>query len=162
MTWTRLHDACQHQNKQLVIQLSQCFSDEAVMVDDHGSTPLHIACWGNPPLEVVRCLLAACPQVATDKDVLGNTPLHIAASHPDTAPAVMSALIDACPAALSIINKEGLTALHMACRHAPSNELVISLLIDAYPFALRTRTKVRLFRLRVLKFICLLTYAFIF
>jgi ankyrin repeat protein len=143
MTWTRLHDACQHQNTQMVIQLSRRFSEEAVMVDDHGSTPLHIACWGNPPLEVVRCLLAACPQVATDKDVIGNTPLHIAASHPETAPAVMSALIDACPAALSIVNKEGLTALHMACRHAPSNKPVISLLIDAYPFALRTRTKVR-------------------
>jgi hypothetical protein len=73
--------------------------------------------------------------------------LHIAASHPDTAPAVMSALIDACPLSLSIVNKEGLTALHMACRHAPSNEPVIGLLIDAYPFALRTRTKVRCFRL---------------
>jgi hypothetical protein len=76
MTWTRLHDACQHHNNKMIVKLARCFAEEAVMVDDHGSTPLHIACWGNPPMEVVQALLQACPQVATYKDVHGNTPLQ--------------------------------------------------------------------------------------
>jgi hypothetical protein len=142
MTWTRLHDACQHHNNKMIVKLARCFAEEAVMVDDHGSTPLHIACWGNPPMEVVQALLQACPEAATDKDVHGNTPLHVAASYPETSPAIARAFLDVYPAAASITNKEGLTPLHMACRFAPKNELFIALLIYAYPFALRHRTKV--------------------
>jgi ankyrin repeat protein len=129
-------------------EISGLVSKEAIMVDDFGSTPLHIACQRNPPLEIIQALLVACPQAATDKDILGNTPLHVAASNPETNPAIVRALLQVyCPIAISIIkNKEGLTALHMACRHAPSNERVIGLLIDAaYPYALPTRrTKVSL------------------
>jgi ankyrin repeat protein len=112
------------------------------MIDDHRSTPLHIACWGNPPVEVVRALLRACPHAATDKDILGNTPLHVATGHPNTDPAVVREILSVCPTAASITNKEGLMPLHMACRHAPSNEAVILALIHAYPYALKTRTKV--------------------
>jgi ankyrin repeat protein len=144
MTWTRLHDACQRRDSKTVVELAEQVSEEAIMVDDHGSTPLHIACWGNPPLEVIQALLFAYPQAATDKDILGNTPLHVAASHPETNPVIVKALLQACPITVSITNKEGLTALHMACRHAPANEQVIGLLIDAYPRALQTRTKVSL------------------
>jgi ankyrin repeat protein len=142
MTWTRLHDACQHHNHRLILSLTQYFSEEAMMVDDHGSTPLHIACWGNPPLEVVQALLMSCPLAATDKDAFGNTPLHVATAHPNTAPAVVREILSVCPTAASIVNKEGLMPLHMACRYAPSNEAVISALIDAYPYALKARTKV--------------------
>jgi ankyrin repeat protein len=141
MTWTRLHDACQHRDNKMIVKLAQSFAEEAVMMDDRCSTPLHIACWGNPPIEVIRTLLHACPQAATDKDILGNTPLHVAASCPETNPAIIRALLEICPTASSVSNKEGLTALHMACRHAPTNELVIALLVDSYPYALRTRTK---------------------
>jgi ankyrin repeat protein len=147
MTWTQLHDACQHQDSKKVVELAEQVSEEATMVDDFGSTPLHIACQSNPPLEVIQALLAVCPQAATDKDILGNTPLHVAASNPETDPATVMALLQVCPVAVSITNTEGLTALHMACRHAPANERVIELLIDAaYPYALRTHAKVSLRR----------------
>jgi ankyrin repeat protein len=146
MTWTRLHDACQHHDDKMILKLAHSFAEEAVMVDDHGSTPLHIACWGGnhaQPIEVLQALLRACPQATTDQDVVGNTPLHVATSHPDTRPEIVRALLEACPIASSIKNKEGLLPLHMACRYAPKNELVIAVLVDAYPFALRSRTKVR-------------------
>jgi ankyrin repeat protein len=143
MTWTRLHDACQHQDRQVVLKLSEEFAEEAMMMDDHGSTPLHIAAWSNPPSDVIQALVAAYCQAVTRTDVLGNTPIHIAASHPDTSPAVIKALLDASSLAPMIANKEGLTPLHMACRHAPSNERVIGLLIEANPGALLRRTKVR-------------------
>jgi ankyrin repeat protein len=143
MTWTRLHDACQHQDRQVVLKLSAEFAEEAMMMDDHGSTPLHIAAWSNPPSDVIQALVAAYCQAVTWTDILGNTPVHIAASHPDTSPTVMKALLDASSLAPMIANKEGLTPLHMACRHAPSNERVIGLLIEANPGALLRRTKVR-------------------
>jgi ankyrin repeat protein len=138
----------------MILKLAHSFAEEAAMVDDHGSTPLHIACWDNNhhhhphslvlPLEVLQALLVqACPQAATDQDVVGNTPLHVATSHPDTRPEIVRALLEACPIASSIKNKEGLLPLHMACRYAPKNELVIAVLVDAYPLALRSRTKVR-------------------
>ena len=161
MTWTRLHDACQRQDSQLVVKLlsspsssmmlgqehySECpVASEALMHDEHNSTPLHIAAWGGvTPNHVIQALIDACPQAVTDKDILGNTPIHVAASHPKTNSVVMKALLDASAAmkGASITNKEGLTPLHMACRHAPSNEHVIGLLIEAYPEALWKRTRV--------------------
>lgn len=142
MTWTRLHDACQHQKSSTVVKLAHACAEEALMVDDHGSTPLHIACWGNPPVDVIQALLDACPQTVADQDVDGNNPLHIAASHPEMSVEVIRALLEACPVAVSAKNKEGLMPLHMACRNAPRNEPVIAVLIEAYPQALETRTKV--------------------
>lgn len=150
MTWTRLHDACQHHESKLIVKLAQTFAEEALMVDEHGSTPLHIACWGNPPPEVIQALLTACPQTVYDQDKDGNTPLHIAASHPKMTPSVIRALLEACPIAISIRNKEGLMPLHMACRNAPRNEHVIAILLEAYPGALETRTKVSCSRERSL------------
>jgi ankyrin repeat protein len=44
MTWTRLHDACQRQDNTLVVMLSHRSSEEASMVDENGSTPLHLVC----------------------------------------------------------------------------------------------------------------------
>ena len=178
MTWTRLHDACQRQDSQLVIQLlstskeemkmmmememeddDECpataavaaagmtmYVSEALMHDEHNSTPLHIAVWncaGSGKTSAILALIDACPQAVTDKDILGNTPIHVAASHPNTNSIVMKALLDASidSNGASITNKEGLTPLHMACRHAPTNEHVIGLLLEAYPEALWKRTR---------------------
>lgn len=141
MTWTRLHDAVVHHNTALIIMLSQHFPIQASMVDDNGSTPLHLICWGNPELGALGALIKARSQAVLEKDVYGNTPLHIAASHPSTTEEVMACLLQACPDAASVKNKEGLMPLHMACRHAPQNEPVIALLVEVYPSALRTRTK---------------------
>ena len=142
MTWTRLHDAVQHHDYKEAVNIAHLSSDEAMMVDDHGSTPLHLACWGNPPIDVIQALLKACPQAATDKDVIGNTPLHIASGYPGTDPNLIREILKVCPTAASMTNKEGLMPLHVACRHACHNVRVISALIDAYPYALKARTRV--------------------
>lgn len=141
MTWTALHDACEHQDIEAVLQLIEANSDEAVNVDDHGETPLHIACWANPPLKVVEALIAAFPQAVTDQDAHGDTPLHVALTNPETSCEVVHALLKACPAVASIANKEGLCPLHKACRHCP-DEKVIEVLLEEYPYALRNPIKV--------------------
>lgn len=143
MTWTQLHDACEHDDVKNVIDLARNHSDDAFKADDHGYTPLHIMCWGNPNPQAVEALLQACPQAVTDQDVHGDTPLHIACCCTSTDKHLVQMLLTASPTAASIPNKEGLMAVHMACRHAPNNEGVIGLLIDVYPYALCSHIKVR-------------------
>ena len=143
MTWTELHDACEHQDVQRILQRVNLHSEEVVEVDEHGWTPLHILCWSSPSSASIEALLKACLQTSSDQDAIGNTPLHVACSRPETDKHVVQVLLDACPAAASMPNHEGLMPLHMACRHAPNNSGVIGLLIDSYPYALRARIKVR-------------------
>jgi ankyrin repeat protein len=142
MTWTHLHDACEHQDVKSVITISRLHSEEAFKADDHGYTPLHIMCWGNPNPQAVEALLHANPLALTDHDVHGDTPLHIACRCPTTEKHLVQLLLTSCPTAASITNIEGLMPLHVACRHAPENEGVIGLLIDTYPYALRSHIKV--------------------
>ena len=143
MTWTKLHDACQHHRAIIVEQLAQTCAEEALMTDDHGSIPLHIACVGNPPLSEIQALLKVRPMSVCQQDVDGNTPLHVAASQPFMSLEVIRALLESCPAAVCVKNNEGLMPLHMACRYAPKNDGVLECLIEAYPEALERRTKVR-------------------
>lgn len=142
MTWTQLHDACEHQDIKSVIAISRLHSEYAFQADDHGYTPLHIMCWGNPNPGAVEALLHACPQALTDQDVHGDTPLHIACRCPSTEKHLVQMLLTSCPMAASIKNIEGLMPLHVACRYAPNNEGVIGLLVDTYPYALRSHIKV--------------------
>ena len=142
MTWTRLHDACQHHKAIMVEQLALTCAEEALMTDDHGSIPLHVACAGHPPLSVIQALLKARPTSVCQQDVDGNTPLHIAASQPNMSADVIRALLESCPASAFVKNKEGLMPLHMACRYAPKNDGVLECLMEAYPEALECRTKV--------------------
>jgi ankyrin repeat protein len=143
MTWTVLHDACEHQDFETVLTRTKGNADEAYCLDDHDSTPLHIACWSNPPLEVVRVLIEAYPQGLKKKDVHGDTPLHIAVSNPATRIELIQMLIGAEPGAASIANREGLMPLHAACRYSPSNVEIISLLLETHPAAAKVRIKVR-------------------
>lgn len=143
MTWTELHNAAEHQDTTGVIKRVRSNSDEAALVDDHASTPLHTLCWGNPSLDAVHELIRAFPQAVTDQDILGDTPLHVAASFPETSAAVIKLLLDTEPTAASIVNHEGLMPLHMACRYAPKNEEVILLLLEKFPYAARHQIKVR-------------------
>jgi ankyrin repeat protein len=148
MTWTALHDACEHQDTETVLTRTKYNADEAYCLDDHDSTPLHIACWGNPPQEVVRALIEVYPQGLKKKDVHGDTPLHIAVSNPATRIELIQALVEAEPAAASIANREGLMPLHAACRYSPSNDEIISLLLETYPSAAKARIKVRAYTCR--------------
>ena len=142
MTWTRLHDACEHLDAKCIYDRCQLGTNEPLQVDDHGSTPLHILAWGNPDPQLLKTLVSCCPAAATDKDVHGDTCLHVACSCPQTDVKVIKVLLDACPTLCSVTNKEGLMALHTACRFAPENEAVIGYLLDVYPCALRSRIRV--------------------
>lgn len=146
MTWTLLHDACENPQRQgaedTIIQLAHQHPESVLNVDEHGSTPLHVLCWGNPHSRAVEALLEACPQAASDTDYFGDTPLHVACSCPHADKHLVQTLLKECPTAVSLPNREGLLPLHMACRYAPENEGVIGLLIEAYPYALHARIKV--------------------
>jgi ankyrin repeat protein len=141
MTWTTLHDACERQDTAEILVRTKVHPEEAVREDDRGATPLHIACWTNPPLSVVEALIQAFPGAIQDQDVHGDTPLHVALTNPETNPDVIQALLEACPSAASIPNKEGLYPLHKACRYG-ATEQVVNALLEAYPEALRTHIKV--------------------
>ena len=138
MTWTVLHDACEHQDIQVILERANPV--DAHCVDDHGSTPLHIACGGCPPVEVVRALMDQ--EVLSLQDKHGDTPLHIAVSNPETHVEVVQALLETCPEAAKVMNKEGLMPLHCACRYSSSNAEFISLLLEAHPEAAKHRIKV--------------------
>jgi ankyrin repeat protein len=142
MTWTILHEACQYERTKEVLQRSDLHSEEAIMTDDHGWTPLHIACWSNPPASVVQALVHANPSGAKEKDVHGNTPLHIASSNPESSVEVVELMLNANPSSIVMKNMEGMMPLHQACRFASQNEALVRSLIEADPTALRTRTKV--------------------
>jgi len=143
MTWKELHEACEHQDVTRIIKIAHQRGEDALEVDEHGWTPLHVLSWGNPTLEAVEALLKACPLALTNRDYRGNTPLHVACSFAGTDKHVVQMLLEACPTAVSKVNHEGLMPLHMACRYAPTNQGVIDLLIEAYPYALQSRIKVR-------------------
>ena len=140
MTWTLLHDACEHRDARTILQLA---ADNPADTDAHGSTPLHVFLSQSGPIDdkVLKALLMASPESVTSQDYHGNTPLHVVCCFEETTKHVVQMLLDVDPRAAKIPNREGLWPLHMACRHAPNNEQVIGLLIDAAPEALRTHIK---------------------
>ena len=143
MTWTVLHDACEHEDTETVLKRSKVNTEEANSLDDHGATPLHIACFNNPPVEVIEALIAAHPQALMMRDVHGDTPLHIALSNPTTNINVVRTLVEACQDALMISNREGLKPLHEACRFGSMNDEIISLLVETCGAAAKVRIRVR-------------------
>ena len=86
MTWTKLHDACEHLDSKCIVERCKTNSNEPLEVDDHGSTPLHILAWGNPKIELLEAMILCCPAslLVTDKDLHGDTSLHVACSYPET------------------------------------------------------------------------------
>jgi len=146
MTWTELHEACEYQLTNKIVEVARHHPEFVLRVDDHGSTPLHILCLGDGrkassisseiTAQAIQAILEACPSVAREKDFHGNTPLHIACSSNQSDKHIVKLLLEAHPEAAMVCNKEGLQPLHMACRYAPDEE-VIGLLIEFYPKAVQ-------------------------
>ena len=151
MTWTQLHDACEHLDAKCILQHchknttdNNTRTDELLQVDDHGSTPLHILAWGNPQPELLQALISNGPREALSRqDLHGDTCLHVACRFPTTSVKIAKLLVEACPTLTSVTNKQGLMPLHVACRFAPRNEALIEFLVHAYPCALYARIKVK-------------------
>ena len=166
MTWTELHDACEHRDANRIFRVVKENAEQVIQVDDHGWTPLHILCWDPPGVDPIIALLEAYPEAASHQDLHGNSPLHILCSRPKTDKHLVSVLLSTCPSLISMVNHEGLMPLHIACRYIPQNAGVIGLLIEQDPNALRTHIKVNkkstmcvLCRIAIL---CIKTYLRIF
>jgi ankyrin repeat protein len=153
MTWTLLHDACQHLDGTRILGRCKSNPREPLEADDHGSTPLHLLALlpaeDGENTELMQALISCCPAAVSSKDVHGNTVLHLAASNSSADASLLKVLVDACPTLPSITNKEGCMPLHFVCRFNPQNERVIGCLIEAYPHALRSRIKVKILLLEV-------------
>jgi ankyrin repeat protein len=166
MTWTKLHEACERhkiEGDNILKLLEEC-KDDILSVNEHGSTALHLLCWGNPNPKFVDALLYSSPQAASAQDLHGNTPLHVACACSSTDKHLVQILLNYFPPAVSIANCEGLMPLHMACRYASQNEPVIGLLLENYPYALRSAIRVSnsmlatRIRLDHCRFVCLTLY----
>lgn len=142
MTWSELHDACEHQDPEKIISRSRSNSEEALQLDEHGSTPLHIACWSNPRVDAIRALVDAHPHAVSDRDMHGDTPLMVALSNSEPNSEVVKILLEVSPKVASVPNKEGLMPIHAACRYCPGNVDVIAMLVEAYPSALQKHIKI--------------------
>jgi hypothetical protein len=93
-----------------IVRRATAHPHEILVRDDDGLTPLHQACYLDPPPDVIRALQAT----AHYTNAFGLTPLHIAASHRCQTPALQS-LMDLHPAALQTPSRMGRTPMHYAC-----------------------------------------------
>jgi hypothetical protein len=97
--------------------------------DADGLYPLHWACSGSPPLQVVQALLDVYPSASHKTDLEGSTPLHFA-THYAAPIAVMELLLQAYPRAIKMQDKYGRTPLYHAVEKSLSID-VIKLLVQA-------------------------------
>ena len=72
MTWTLLHEDCEHQGANAVAQRCQSHPEETNSVDEHGLTPLHLLCFSNPSKEALSTLLETNTNVLLTKDQHGG------------------------------------------------------------------------------------------
>eukprot|EP00581_Thalassiosira_minuscula_P012401 CAMPEP_0183723096 /NCGR_PEP_ID=MMETSP0737-20130205/14814_1 /TAXON_ID=385413 /ORGANISM="Thalassiosira miniscula, Strain CCMP1093" /LENGTH=255 /DNA_ID=CAMNT_0025953347 /DNA_START=209 /DNA_END=976 /DNA_ORIENTATION=- len=80
----------------------------------NGMTILHACVRYNPPVHIVKILLALVPEASSCVDCLRRTPLHVAAGTRAGLP-LIKLLVEAHPAACDVQDKDGKTPLHLAC-----------------------------------------------
>jgi hypothetical protein len=72
-----LHSACRRGSTPVVQFLVREAHVSVRLADDYGRTPLHDACWTNKPnFDLIKILLAACPDLLLIADKRGFTPLQ--------------------------------------------------------------------------------------
>jgi len=97
--------------------------------------PIHAVAGTDCPSSMVEFVIHLFPDQAGNIDELGNTPLHVGASRPETACAeTMKHLFQSCPASGLVQNQDGCTPLHLACLHGAPLD-VLKLLLDSCPDA---------------------------
>jgi ankyrin repeat protein len=79
----------------------------------NGDLPLHLACWKNAPLDVIKWLVAKWPDAVKEKDNDGDLPLH-AACLENVALDMDQWLAKTCPDAVKEKNNNGSTPLACA------------------------------------------------
>jgi ankyrin repeat protein len=102
--------------------------------DDIGDLPLHVACYSQAPLEVVRYLVQEYPESLRVPNDDGYPPLHFACTF--KAPLeVVRYLVQEYPKSLQVRNNFGNILLHIACSYEAPLE-VVRYLVQEYPEAL--------------------------
>ena len=104
---------------------------EARLIDSDGLMPLHWACSGGAPLEVIEAVLKAYPRASKRSDYNDSTALHFAC-HYGASEQVVGTLLKAYPKAVYKKDKYGRTPLYHAINKSSSLE-VIRVLVDADP-----------------------------
>lgn len=114
--------------------------DAAMMADEKGCLPLHLAA-GDGSLATINCLLEIAPQSISVVDQQQKTPLHWA-SFKDSAPEVLLQLLAAYPAACLAADTRGQIPLHLVSRARTKNALAkAAALLEACPASVHYHQK---------------------
>ena len=124
---TSLIDLARMQHWSAVVVRASTDTIAAQHQDADGLLPLHWACSGGPPLEVIQGLLNAFPEGSRVVDSDGSTALHFAA-HYGGSVAVVEALLVKFPQAISMKDKYGRSPLYHAVDKSASIEVLDTLI----------------------------------
>lgn len=104
--------------------------------------PLHIACMGCAPIQVIKALLAVnLAALQTTSGSQDRLPLHHLLAAP-SAPveSIVTALVEAYPEACRIADKAGLLPIHLACQGIHVTDTVFMSILAVYPEGAYART----------------------
>jgi len=111
------------------LRTNQIEASTKVAVGSEETFPLHEACKLQPPVDVVRSLVAAYRPALRHRGQFGYVPLHFAIKC-EASLAVVSALIDEYPYGARTKEDSGKLPLHLACQFGMTPELVNLLLMN--------------------------------
>ena len=114
--------------------LTQVTRKGAKYRDADGLLPLHWACSGGPPLQVIQSLIQVYPSAVRKTDKEGSTPLHFA-THYSASFSVVQTILRHYPMAAKVQDRYGRTPLYHAVEKSAGME-VIELLVQQYPKAI--------------------------
>jgi ankyrin len=115
--WTVLHSASAHGSPTIIRAILDAGVSIEIQEDEHGRTPLLLACEFKRP-ENVRCLLERGATVESRRADNSRTPLIVAAGRISVR--IVTDLLDS-GANISAVDAEDHTALHQACTNAHVN-----------------------------------------
>ena len=97
--------------------------------------PLHIACQGGAPVQVIKLLLAANPSALQTKGgSQDRVPLHfLLAATSVPSDNVVTALVEAYPGACRVPDKGGNLPIHIACQAAHVSDAIFTSILSMYP-----------------------------
>jgi Ankyrin repeats (3 copies) len=124
---TSLIDLARMQHWSAVVARASTDTIAAQHQDADGLLPLHWACSGGPPVEVIQGLLNAFPEGTGVVDGDGSTALHFAA-HYGGSVAVVETLLNNFPRAVSMLDKYGRSPLYHAVDKSASLEVLDTLI----------------------------------
>jgi len=104
--------------------------------------PLHIACMGGAPIQVIKALLTAnAAALQTTSGSQDRPPLHhLLASNLAPVESIVTTLVEAYPEACRIADKAGFLPIHLACQGIHVSDTVFMSILAVYPEGAYART----------------------